>query len=823
MKSMESMDSWNSVKDAESGKSMKGVDSVKGAESRRGVDSVKRRMGITAILPARITAILLVAALITGVFAAMPLAAGAASDSGRIDLGEAWFGNTDKDLFAWKYSVSEHKITVTREVEVIGNITGASKTLTIENTDGTTVKWKANYSGTINKDNSGGGLSYYETSGLVGITGMGSFEVVDGASIINRGDGFAIYGEGAYNTNLIKVSGGTVDSEGDYSICTLGIMKVIVSGGRVGGISASGSTIEMSGGAAKSLAGQNITVSGGMVTYTGAGAILYHGDPVFGPASVNVSGGFVFSVDDFYYQGNELDDPAYDAIVMGSSGATPSIGGTGVVCSWKCPEIAKYPQWKAAYTAGTSDDLRVKPAGATVKWAKEGEKMGVAWKNGANTGFYPLSKVVVTEPGKCVVTFVMGDSSPPYQIVSSGGRATRPADPVWDDHVFTGWYNEPEHINAYDFNSAITRHTIIYGDWKRTKDYPTITGPEAMALATGYAATSTGAYTLANAPSPQVALSNTHGGKISWNDAGKKLDIAAGLLAGEYVVVITMSNFDLDDATLTFKLTVADPGSGNNAPSPTPTATPPSVAPPTPQAPLATANPAVPGKKDYGALALKKAAHDAFMLGYTDGSFGINANMTRAEAVVPFFRLLQNSPDVQEVINGDFAIPYSDVGPSDWYAPYIGYLYSLGVLDDYSQGGAFRPGEPVTRAEFAIMASNFEALEPAGALIFSDVPESHRAAKYINSVAAKGWIRGYPDGTFKPDSLLNRMEAVTIICRMLGRSADDAYLAAHADSLPRTFSDVPRDLWAYVWIMEAAIGHDYERLDDGAERWTAVR
>jgi len=84
---------------------------------------------------------------------------------------------------------------------------------------------------------------------------------------------------------------------------------------------------------------------------------------------------------------------------------------------------------------------------------------------------------------------------------------------------------------------------------------PTITGPTAMKLLAGYGATSTGAFTLTGAPAPSVTIDNTHGGKITWD--GTKLNIAAGLAAGEYSVKLTASNGVGTNATATFKLTVA--------------------------------------------------------------------------------------------------------------------------------------------------------------------------------------------------------------------------------------------------------------------------
>ena len=222
---------------------------------------------------------------------------------------------------------------------------------------------------------------------------------------------------------------------------------------------------------------------------------------------------------------------------------------------------------------------------------------------------------------------------------------------------------------------------------------------------------------------------------------------------------------------------------------------------------------------------LEKDDHFAFMQGYPEGDFRPENNMTRAEAVVMFSRLLSESMDIAADYRNSY---YPDVPPAEWYANQVGYMQRLGVLADYSRDGRFRPDEPVTRAEFATLAAHFDNLELADTNNFSDVPADHAAVNYINSAAAKGWITGYPDGTFKPEANITRAEVVTLVGRMLDRFADGAYLSANARSLPRQYFDLEAAHWAYLMIMEASTGHNYTRDAAGAtgsgsgERWTAV-
>ena len=215
---------------------------------------------------------------------------------------------------------------------------------------------------------------------------------------------------------------------------------------------------------------------------------------------------------------------------------------------------------------------------------------------------------------------------------------------------------------------------------------------------------------------------------------------------------------------------------------------------------------------------LNKDDHFAYMVGYPGGTFGPSRNMTRAEAVVMFSRLLSKSINMSVDYRNNH---YPDVELDKWYANQVCYMRQLGVLADYCRDGKFRPNDNVTRAEFATLAAHFDNLTLTNKNIFSDVPNTYWAVKYINSAAAKGWILGYPDGTFKPEANITRAEVVTLVNKMLNRTADSAYLSANKSSLPRNYTDLTPAHWAYLQIMEASVGHDYIR-DSSGEHWTAA-
>ena len=212
--------------------------------------------------------------------------------------------------------------------------------------------------------------------------------------------------------------------------------------------------------------------------------------------------------------------------------------------------------------------------------------------------------------------------------------------------------------------------------------------------------------------------------------------------------------------------------------------------------------------------------HGAYVVGYTDGTFGPNRDMTRSEAATIFARLLAQRNG--ERITAPTKTTFSDVPVNAWYAGYVSYLARYGIAVGYTDG-LFHGDEPITRAEFTAMAVRFFDTYGDGdpAIMeeysgFWDVSPGHWAAGYIADAARYGWVVGYGDGTFHADDEITRAEVVTIVNRLLGREADQEYIADHPRGLV-LFPDVSKSYWAYYDILEAANGHTASMQD--AETW----
>ena len=72
--------------------------------------------------------------------------------------------------------------------------------------------------------------------------------------------------------------------------------------------------------------------------------------------------------------------------------------------------------------------------------------------------------------------------------------------------------------------------------------------------------------------------------------------------------------------------------------------------------------------------------------------------------------------------------------------------------------------------------------------------------------AIDGGVEGYGDGTFRADDPIDRAEVVTIVNRLLGREADEDYIADNRRQQV-TFPDESSRHWAYYNVLEAANAH----------------
>ena len=206
--------------------------------------------------------------------------------------------------------------------------------------------------------------------------------------------------------------------------------------------------------------------------------------------------------------------------------------------------------------------------------------------------------------------------------------------------------------------------------------------------------------------------------------------------------------------------------------------------------------------------------HRAYIKGYPDGTVGPDRNITRAEISTIFFRLLTDRAARKNLSTEN---SFSDVDEDAWYNTAVSTMAAMGIVSGY-EDGSFRPDAPITRAELAVMAARFDRDAGAPVSSFDDVV-GHWAQSDIAKAAQNGWVKGYEDGSFKPDAPITRAEAITLINRVLGRAPEtgDDLLGGMV-----TWSDNLPSAWYYLAIQEAGNGHEYREKKGGFETWTKL-
>ncbi|WP_068814523.1 glycoside hydrolase family 10 protein [Phormidesmis priestleyi] len=121
-----------------------------------------------------------------------------------------------------------------------------------------------------------------------------------------------------------------------------------------------------------------------------------------------------------------------------------------------------------------------------------------------------------------------------------------------------------------------------------------------------------------------------------------------------------------------------------------------------------------------------------------------------------------------------------------WAQPCIEALTKQKIINGYSDG-TFRPNNPVTRAEYAVLLVNafpgvVNATLPGRDLQFRDVPQSYWAFGAIYQAVTAYFFSGYPDKTFRPNQKIPRVQALVALPAYRSQKPVAETLATFTDS-----------------------------------------
>ncbi len=219
---------------------------------------------------------------------------------------------------------------------------------------------------------------------------------------------------------------------------------------------------------------------------------------------------------------------------------------------------------------------------------------------------------------------------------------------------------------------------------------------------------------------------------------------------------------------------------------------------------------------------LDNTDHRAYIQGYPDGSFRPNAKITRAEAAVIFYRLLTEQSRARYAA---LSSGFSDVPFGSWYSRAVSTLAAAGVLKGYPDG-TFRPDASITRAEMAAILTRFSVADQSG------LPAGSGSAASFRDVPATHWAAGSITEASKngwingyADGTFRPDASITRAetVTMINRALFRNPESIQSFSGMVTFMDnQDTGAWYYTAVQEAANAHTFTRDASGVERWTAL-
>jgi len=113
---------------------------------------------------------------------------------------------------------------------------------------------------------------------------------------------------------------------------------------------------------------------------------------------------------------------------------------------------------------------------------------------------------------------------------------------------------------------------------------------------------------------------------------------------------------------------------------------------------------------------------------------------------------------------------FADVPASAWYAPYVAAALHAGILEGLTPT-TFGPGAHLTREEMAVLIARALRLRQTTALRFRDAAEIAPWARLgIEETVAAGYVDGFPDGTFRPLDAATRAQAAKVLALVLAQA-----------------------------------------------------
>jgi len=148
-----------------------------------------------------------------------------------------------------------------------------------------------------------------------------------------------------------------------------------------------------------------------------------------------------------------------------------------------------------------------------------------------------------------------------------------------------------------------------------------------------------------------------------------------------------------------------------------------------------------------------------------------------------------------------------------WSESYVRYGIEKGYINGYPDG-TFLPDKAVTRAEFAKMTNSALGITKISGISFSDVGENEWFYPEVGKALYAGYVSGYEDGSFRASNLITRQEAAVILSRIATRPETIETTDNFADS--KDIAAWAKPSLDFAYSKKFFTGDDLGRLNPGA-------
>ena len=374
-----------------------------------------------------------------------------------------------------------------------------------------------------------------------------------------------------------------------------------------------------------------------------------------------------------------------------------------------------------------------------------------------------FNEIPVAHPDVYTISFDSnGGSDVADASVNEGEKLTKPSNPTKSKYTFSGWYEDASLTKKYDFDDAVTKSFTLYAKWKKNSTTIVTSG--------------TTRFTVNFETNGGTEISSV---RVEKNEKLAKPEDPVKddyIFDGWYTEKAFEKLYDFESkVTKSFTLYAK-------------------------------------WRKTKVEDVLNTSEHFAYIKGYSDHTVRPENNITRAETTEIFFRLLNEETRKANLV---YTNNFDDTDNDAWYNTSVSTMAKLGIIKGKTRT-VFAPDDFITRAEFAAICARFDESEFDISNTFTDI-SGHWAENEIYEAAAHGWIKGYEDGTFRPDEFITRAEAITMINRMLDRTpetVDDL-----SGNMIEWADNSDESAWYYIAVQEATNDHSYVKTDDGNEKW----